>query len=193
MTSQRMTLLLVLPGALLAGLALRLPAQQATPTRTIYRPVQNVVTQYRSTTESAVAESQQLEQRVSAAFQKYQSAEAGADRDAAEGELRAALDEQFELLMTQREAQLADLRARLDKLAEQIQKRREAKQQIVDLRAKVLLNEAQGLGFYPEAGGHALDAGWPANALNSYPRDSLPTSPFVPPSSRTSQPPARSP
>ena len=51
----------------------------------------------------------------------------------------------------------ADLKARLDKLTDQLQKRRDAKEQIVKLRVQVLVNEAQGLGFYPEG-----TSAWPA-------------------------------
>lgn len=93
----------------------------------------------------------------SAAVQKYQTAETDEARAAAEKELREAVTEQFELLVKEREEQIADLQARLAKLTEQLQKRRDAKDQIVDLRVQVLINEAKGLGFHPDAGSSFSD------------------------------------
>ena len=97
------------------------------------------------------------QEKAAAALQSYSDAESDEQRTAAENELQAAVSEQFEVLMKSREAQIAELKARLDKLTEQLQKRRNAKDQIVALRVQVLLNEAQGLGFYPEG-----TAEWPA-------------------------------
>ena len=89
--------------------------------------------------------------KTSDAIDKYKEAKSDEDRVAAEKELRAALVERFELLMKQREADLADLKARLERLTAQLQKRRDAKDDIVELRLKVVMNEANGLGFFPDS------------------------------------------
>lgn len=81
---------------------------------------------------------------------------AEAVRDAKDDEGRKAaqkvLDEQlskyFDEDMTQRESELAKIEERLTKLRELLERRRTKKQEIIDLQAKVALNEADGLGFY---------------------------------------------
>jgi uncharacterized membrane protein YqiK len=97
------------------------------------------------------------QEQAAAALKAYGDAETDEQKAAAEKELQDAVSEQFEVLMKSREAQIAELKSRLDKLTEQLQKRRDAKEQIVKLRVQVLVNEAQGLGFYPEG-----TAAWPA-------------------------------
>jgi hypothetical protein len=57
--------------------------------------------------------------------------------------------------MVNREKELAELEKRLAKLREQLDRRRTKKQDIMDLQIKVLLNEADGLGFY--SGGEKSD------------------------------------
>jgi hypothetical protein len=97
------------------------------------------------------------QEKAASALKSYSDAETDEQRTAAENDLQAAVSEQFEVLMKSREAQIADLKARLDKLTDQLQKRRDAKEQIVKLRVQVLVNEAEGLGFYPEE-----MSAWPA-------------------------------
>jgi hypothetical protein len=90
--------------------------------------------------------------KVMAALQKHSEAETDEQRAAAQTELHQAVSEQFEMLTKPREAQIEELIARLDKLTRQLEKRREAKEEIVRLRVQVLIDEAEGLGFYPESG-----------------------------------------
>ena len=97
------------------------------------------------------------QEKAAAALKTYSDAETDEQRTAAEKDLQDAVSEQFEVLMKSREAQIEELKARLGKLTEQLQKRRDAKDQIVTLRVQVLVNEAQGLGFYPEGA-----SAWPA-------------------------------
>ncbi len=155
---------IVVPGLALTGFGLHLWAQPPEGFKPLTRKTEWHVA-------GAGSNEQTSEHRTRVALEKHHSAESDAGRNLAEQELRAALDEQFEQWMRQREEQLADLRSRLDKLTEQTRKRRDAKQQIIDLRVQVLLNEAQGLGFYPEAGSARFDGGGPlaspSNPFNS--------------------------
>ena len=50
--------------------------------------------------------------------------------------------------MSEREKELAKIEERLTNLRELLERRRTKKQEILDLQAKVALNEAEGLGFY---------------------------------------------
>ena len=64
--------------------------------------------------------------------------------------LREMLDQYFEQDMKVRAKELEGVAARVEKLQTQLDRRREKKQEIVDLQVKVLLNEAEGLGFYSQ-------------------------------------------
>lgn len=50
--------------------------------------------------------------------------------------------------LARREAELKQIEQRLAKLRELLDRRRNSKQEIIELQAKVALNEAEGLGFY---------------------------------------------
>ena len=50
--------------------------------------------------------------------------------------------------MERREKELADVEERVTKLRSTLQRRREKKRDILDLQMEVLLNEADGLGFF---------------------------------------------
>ncbi len=50
--------------------------------------------------------------------------------------------------MVQRENELKQVEERVTKLRELLERRRAGKQEIIDLEAKVALNQANGLGFY---------------------------------------------
>jgi hypothetical protein len=70
---------------------------------------------------------------------------------AATAELMKLLDEYFAADMREREQQLADIQARVQRLQAQLDHRRAKKQEILDLQAKVAINEAEGLGFYGDS------------------------------------------
>jgi hypothetical protein len=75
-----------------------------------------------------------------------------------------------------REKELTEIEQRLAKLRELLDRRRNSKQEIIELQAKVALNEAEGLGFYegePDApgasnygGGLAPSAGYPVQTTD---------------------------
>ena len=66
----------------------------------------------------------------------------------AEEKLNELLDSYFEEDMEHREQELADVEARVKKLRELMERRREKKQDIIALQMQVLVNEADGLGFF---------------------------------------------
>ena len=61
--------------------------------------------------------------------------------------LEAAIVTNFDEDMTSRETELTKLEARLTKLRAQLDRRRKAKPEIIQLQLKVMVNEADGLGF----------------------------------------------
>lgn len=61
--------------------------------------------------------------------------------------LRAAVAEYFDEDLKGRETELTKLEARLTKLRAQLDRRRKAKPEIIQLQIKVMVNEADGLGF----------------------------------------------
>jgi hypothetical protein len=65
-------------------------------------------------------------------------------------QLESVVGDVFDLDLKQREAELSKLEARLKKLHEQLDRRRQARGEIIQLKVKVLANEAAGLGFSSE-------------------------------------------
>ncbi len=74
-------------------------------------------------------------------------------RSDAKAKMTELLDEFFESDMDRREKELAEVEERVTKLRSTLQRRREKKRDILDLQMEVLLNEADGLGFF---GGEGL-------------------------------------
>jgi hypothetical protein len=74
-----------------------------------------------------------------------------ADKEKALTELRKLLNTYFEEDMKRRQEELDEMEKRLAKLREQLDKRRTKMDEIVDLQIKVLVNEADGLGFFTSA------------------------------------------
>jgi TolA-binding protein len=74
-----------------------------------------------------------------------------ADDDAKKADLtkklETAVDKQFDEDLKNRETELTKLEERLTKLRAQLDRRRKAKAEIIQLQIKVLVNEADGLGF----------------------------------------------
>jgi len=70
------------------------------------------------------------------------------ETNAARRKLGELIEKCFENDMVQRQRELAQLEKRLANLREQLDRRKAKKQDIVDLQMKVLLNEADGLGFF---------------------------------------------
>jgi hypothetical protein len=85
-------------------------------------------------------------------FEKAVEALREADDDKAkskaENRLRDLLTEYFGEDMKRRDAELKEMEKRLKKLQEQLALRSEKMDEIVDLQMKVLVNQANGLGFF---------------------------------------------
>ena len=78
--------------------------------------------------------------------------------------------------MQRREKQISDVEARVKKLRDQIEKRKKAKDDIVSLRLKTIVNEADGLGF-PDRVDAEPGFGWqPENFQPSHAADALQSS-----------------
>ena len=77
------------------------------------------------------------------------------EKSAAKKSLSEALEECFDLDIKNREAQLEAIRQRLAEMEAQVKKRIEGKDEIVQLRLQVLMNNASGLGW-TDAPGNAF-------------------------------------
>jgi hypothetical protein len=73
-------------------------------------------------------------------------------RSAASERLQQLLHRTFDADMQRREQELARIEQRLQTLREQHARRQEKKDEIIELQTRVLLNEAEGLGFHSSAG-----------------------------------------
>jgi hypothetical protein len=92
--------------------------------------------------------------RVNVAPSIRQAAEAVRDAEGPQAKVDAQvklteyLAKYFDDDMARREAELKQIEQRLAKLRELLDRRMNSKQEIIELQAKVALNEADGLGFY---------------------------------------------
>lgn len=73
--------------------------------------------------------------------------QADKSRGGLEERLRQTLAKRFDFLVKSREQQIEALQKQIETLQNEIRKRRDAKDEIVELRVKTLLHEANGLGF----------------------------------------------
>jgi hypothetical protein len=80
-----------------------------------------------------------------------------AEKAALMKKLQAAVSSQFDRDMEHRESELTKLEERFNKLRQQLERRRRAKNDIIELQIKVLVNEAEGLGFGAESSAFELD------------------------------------
>lgn len=81
------------------------------------------------------------------AVEKLKSAKSDSEKTSAANELSKVLEKSFQRDLDRRERQISDVEARVKKLRDQIDKRKKAKDEIISLRLKTILNEADGLGF----------------------------------------------
>lgn len=81
------------------------------------------------------------------AAEAVRNAKGDDEEAAARKTLTDVVETAFDEDMAKRKKDLAQLEERLTKLREQLDRRKAKKQDIVDLQIKVLLNEADGLGF----------------------------------------------
>jgi hypothetical protein len=79
---------------------------------------------------------------------KLKNAKEGEDRQASINELKPALEAYFAADLKVREQEIAGIQSRVANLDKQIERRRFARDEIVSLQLEVLINEADGLGFF---------------------------------------------
>ncbi|MGI9518968.1 MAG: PspA/IM30 family protein [Pirellulaceae bacterium] len=96
--------------------------------------------------------------------------EAGDDdaKEAAEDKLRGILDEQYDEALSAYEEYLEELARKIEELKDQVDKRRDAKSDMVDLRLKMIVSQAEGLG-------------WPDRSPRGFFRPSISFDPMVSP------------
>jgi hypothetical protein len=85
---------------------------------------------------------------IRAAAAAVHNAEDEKSKRQAQDRLEDLLDRYFDNDIRRRERELEDIEQRLKKLEAALERRREKRSEIVDLAVKVLLNEADGLGFF---------------------------------------------
>ena len=95
---------------------------------------------------------QQTDSAIQQAVQKYRDAEDEPGKEEARQAMSVALSEYFDADMELREEEIRDIEERVKKLQAQLERRREAKAKLVELQLQVLVNEAEGLGFYGRSG-----------------------------------------
>ena len=81
------------------------------------------------------------------ALKKAKAADDDDAQDDAEKELRNALNAEYDAMLETHEKQLDALEKKISELRKQLRRREDAKSELVDLRFKMLLHEADGLGW----------------------------------------------
>lgn len=86
---------------------------------------------------------------------------AGTDKskDEAKKETQTLLDRYFEADMKERQREVAAIEERVKRLRAQLEKRQAAKDEIVQLQLKVIVNEAEGLGFFTAPSSGSMGSG----------------------------------
>lgn len=95
---------------------------------------------------------EQADSAVQEALNKYRDAGDEKEKGNARKEMSTALSDYFDADMQLREQEIRDIEERVKKLQAQLERRRAAKAELLDLQLKVLVNEAEGLGFYGRGG-----------------------------------------
>jgi hypothetical protein len=85
----------------------------------------------------------------------------------AKAKLQGLLEDVFEEDMNRRKDALVEMESRLRKLQLQLEQRRDKMEEIVELQAKVLINEANGLGFY-SGGSQSIEVPININEQNNH-------------------------
>jgi hypothetical protein len=85
--------------------------------------------------------------KIKSMLKVLESTDNTSDKNAIEQEIKQLLNEQYDQKMKVYEKQLAELESKLEKMRSQLQRRRDAKADMVDLRMKVLMAEADDLGW----------------------------------------------
>jgi hypothetical protein len=81
------------------------------------------------------------------AVEKLKTAKNDAEKTSATNEISQVLEKWFKRDLERRENQISEIETRVKKLRDQIDKRKKAREEIINLRLKTIINEADGLGF----------------------------------------------
>ncbi|HEV3304559.1 MAG TPA: hypothetical protein VG055_33220 [Planctomycetaceae bacterium] len=81
------------------------------------------------------------------AVEKLKTAKSDAEKTSATNEISQVLEKWFKRDLQRRETQISEIETRVKKLRDQIDKRKKAKDEIINLRLRTIINEADGLGF----------------------------------------------
>lgn len=119
--------------------------QDGTPV--VYRRKTVPRTVYETVAVQVSAEEAKQLQAMHAAKAKLKKAENEAARKVATDVIQQCLVKQFEQDLVQREKELTAVEERLKTLRQQLEKRKQAKDEIITLRLKTIINNAEGLGF----------------------------------------------
>lgn len=92
----------------------------------------------------------QLNQSLQQSVAAYQAAADEAARDVLQEKIETQLSELFDVQQQEREAQLKPMEERVKKLRETLNKRAAMRDNLVQLRLKVLLQDADGMGWGPD-------------------------------------------
>lgn len=93
---------------------------------------------------------------VNKARQNVRSATSDEDRTKATTELRNALSKYFDVDLKARQQEMDTINAGLEKMQAGLQKRADAKDDIVNLQLQIIVNEAEGLGFFRKSASRTL-------------------------------------
>jgi hypothetical protein len=85
------------------------------------------------------------------AAEHLRDAETDEAKTKAEQQLRDLLTKFFNQDLQRRQSELKEMQARLSKLQEQLDRRQTKMDEIIDLQMKVLVNQADGLGFFSDS------------------------------------------
>ena len=111
-------------------------------------PIRLAQAQRYSLTLAGLKRKKSTDSHIRKGVETYQAAKTDEEKVVAEKAISSALSEYFEADMKSREQDIKEIEERVQKLRAQLEKRRAAKATILDLQLKVMINEAEGLGFY---------------------------------------------
>ena len=114
--------------------------------RTVTRYVNEII--YEPVSEQEALEAQRLQQ----AMHLLKTGTDEAAKKKVTDVIQEQLAKQFERDLSQREKELATVEERVKSLRQQLDKRKAAKDDIISLRLKTIVNNAEGLGFPGESG-----------------------------------------
>lgn len=97
---------------------------------------------YRTATPSQIRN-----RKLRSALQSLRTAKTAEAKAKAKDAVSNLLKEQFDADLKQREKEIANVEARIQQLRDILDKRRTARDEIIQLQLKVIVNEAEGLGF----------------------------------------------